>query len=415
LRVDPANNSSTNSKGRLSFERRDYTRAMSLFEKCQNVLGGDATGQARKVIPRLHLQMGKVQFVGLQNYEEARSCLESARDLFTETPETEHEILLESLIWLGRLYSVTGDLPKALKELESAREITERDSDLNSPLRGDALHYLGVCLSKMHVLDRAHFNLVEGLRIRLVNYGSNYPCVGESHSRLAHLELQLGKQKSSLEHFVEAIRVGMLPLKAGEQLKHCEITELRKDFEVSLSLALPHGDAETIGKLWHEKGTLQSLTRSYDDALVSYREAITCYKQCYGDVHLSIGNVLLNCGICMNATDDFGGAIKCLTQSLVMTKQELGEEHDQVADVLVHLSDSYRRHSDLKQALRCCEEALRIRRRTEISIALAQLLKLAGELVSAYGCLLNCMPSNISQLFGLCRMLLVATPPKPSD
>ena len=362
----------------MNEEEASYEKALAWYDRSKSIMKRSGSAD-RKMEARIMLRVGMVKFA-MDDWTEGLRLVSEAREMLLAVLGPDHEELAECVHSCGLVHLKTANAAEARDCFRSALKIRRNRLHHDDPALGDSLHGLGVSLLELQRLEDANTCLQEALRLRLHNYGDSHPAVGETHRFLGQVELGLGQHRLSMDHFQEAIRVGMAELNT-RSISDGDYKDLNSCFEAAISLSRRGVYPERLGKLFHEQGTLQTAKDRYRDALNSFTEAIQVYKSLHGEEHLNVANALFNVGVCLKETGDIDRAMKCFSRALSITSSQLGEDHEQVAETLQQMAEVYNLKNDTRGAIKWCEKALQVRRYKE-DHALATLLNFAGELVS---------------------------------
>lgn len=357
---------------------------MKRFEEAREAIGKSLTvlhnrgGNDRRVSARVNLQLGLV-CLAASDSDAAASFLEHALQEFETIGNCQLDFA-ECLQGLGTVSLAKKDPATARDWFMRSLRLRQELLDAGDARVGESLHLLGLCLVELEDYHEAGSYLSESLSIRIRKYGADDRLVGETHRCLAQVELMIANPMAALKHYEKAINIAMTTLHEAADVGDEEFFKLFECINVALALAKPGKSDKQLGKLCHQRGSLQCKKRLYRDALESFSLAIRHYKECFGDVHLTVANVFFNMGVCLNATGDPERASQCLVKALRITATELGWDHPEAAEAMEHLGESYKQMGDVDQSLTWCEKALAIRKYTE-DLALAALLHFTGDLV----------------------------------
>lgn len=366
--------------GRVNEEEWSYDKALAWYDRSLAILKRmDKQDQEMKA--RIISRIGLVKFAQ-RAFDDALRLVKEAQDLFQSQNGTNNLEYADCVHSCGRIHFEMKEYPTAKDCFQSALQVRQQYMKADDPELGDSFHCLGEVLAELEQFQEASSCLVEALRIRLINFGEDLDVVGETQRCLGTVELHLGKSNESTDHFLEAIRIGIASVQSKQDMTEEEYGKLIACFDAVIPMAKNGIYSERLGKLYHQKGSLQSMHKMFKQALNSFTEAIQVYKAEYGEDHLNVANALFNVGICLKETGDSERAMKCFARALTITTMQLGEDHVEVADTMQEMAEVYRMKGDLKGAVKMCDQALQIRRYQE-DAALAALLNFSGELYTS--------------------------------
>jgi tetratricopeptide (TPR) repeat protein len=357
---------------------------MKKFDDARDTIGKSLTvlhkrgGNDRSVAARINLQLGLV-CLDASDAEAAVSFLEHALSEFETVGNCQLDFA-ECLQGLGKVSLAKKDPHAARDWFMRSLRLRQEMLDSGDARVGESLHLLGICLAELQDYHEAGSYLSESLSIRIRKFGADDRLVGETHRCLAQVEMRISNPTTALKHYEKAINIAMSTLHETTELRAEDFHRLFECIEVALDLAKPGKNDKQLGKLCHQRGSLQCKRKLYRDALESFSLAIRHYKECFGDVHLTVANVFFNMGVCLNATGDPERASQCLMKALRITTAELGGDHPEAAEAMEHLGESCKQLGDIEKSLFWCEKALAIRKHTE-DLTLAALLHFTGDLV----------------------------------
>jgi tetratricopeptide (TPR) repeat protein len=363
--------------GRVNEEERSYDKALAWYDRSIIILNRmDKKGDEMRA--QVVARIGLVKFAQ-KSYNDALRLVKQAEDLFL-SQNGPHDLAYAACVHSrGRILFDINDFPTARDCFQLALQIRQQHLKVDDLELGESLHCQGATLAELEQFQEASSFLVEALRVRLINFGDSADPVGETQRCLGTVALHLGNSKEATDHFLEAIRIGLKSVQSKEEMTELEFGNLMACFDAVIPMAKNGLYTEILGKLHHQKGTLQSMHKRFKQALNSFTEAIQVYKADHGEDHLNVANALFNVGVCLKETGDSERATKCFARALTITSSQLGDDHVEVADTMQQMAEVYRMKGDLKGAIKMCDQALQIRRNQEDG-ALAALLNFSGEL-----------------------------------
>jgi len=173
------------------------------------------------MVARVLLGIGMVHLV-TNNYKEALSYTENAKTQFIEVTGGDPIELASYWYALGKVHRAMNGLTDARDCFRASLDINREylDEDDNTDFY-DPLHSLGTCLSDLKEYNDANSCLTEalqiGVQIGVANCGIGEEKVGETYRCLAHVCRQLGELNSSLDHYEQAVALGMSCLNAANE------------------------------------------------------------------------------------------------------------------------------------------------------------------------------------------------------
>lgn len=363
--------------GRVNEEEKSYDKALAWYDRSIIILNRmDKKGDEMRAL--VVSRIGLVKFAQ-KSFTDALRLVKQAEDLFLAI-NGPHDLEYATCIHSrGRILFEMKDFPTARDCFQLALQVRQQHMKVDDPDLGESLHCQGATLAELEQFQEASAFLVEALRVRLINFGDSGDAVGETQRCLGTVALHLGNSKEATDHFLEAIRIGLDSVQSKEEMTESEFSNLMACFDAVIPMAKNGLYSERLGKLYHQKGSLQSMHKRFKQALNSFTEAIQVYKADHGEDHLNVANALFNVGVCLKETGDSERAMKCFARALTITTAQLGDDHVEVADTMQQMAEVYRMKGDLKGAIKMCDQALQIRRFEEDG-AMAALLNFSGEL-----------------------------------
>lgn len=366
--------------GRVNEEEWSYDKALAWYDRSLGILER-MDKKDKEMKARIVSRIGLVKFAQ-KSFGDALRFVKDAEDMFLSQNGPHSLDYADCVHSCGRIHFEMKEFPTSRDCFQSALQVRQQYLKADDLELGESFHCLGSVLAELEQFQEASSCLTEALRIRVVNFGENGDVVGETQRCLGTVELHLGNSKESTDHFLEAIRIGMKSVNSKQDMTDEDYRNLMACFDAVIPMAKNGLYPEQLGKLHHQKGTLQSSHKRFKLALSSFTEAIQVYKAEYGEDHLTVANALFNVGICLKETGDSERAMKCFARALTITCSQLGEDHIEVADTMQQMAEVYRMKGDLKGAIKMCNQALQIRRHHEDD-SLAALLNFSGELYTS--------------------------------
>lgn len=363
--------------GRVNEEERFYDKALAWYDRSLAIV--DKYENANdEMKARITNRVGLVKFAQ-KSFEDALSLVQEAKDIFQAMHGVNNLEYADCLHSCGRIYFQMKDNRIAKEMFQSALQVRQQHLKQDDAELGESYHCLGEVLIELEQFDEANSCLTEAFRIRVENFGNAGDHVCATQRCLGVVKLHLGQPKESTAHFLEAIKVGMDCFEAKQCMDEDEYEKLIGCFDAVTPMAKDSLDSESIGKLYYQKGSLQSMQERYNEALRSFAEAIQVYKTSCGEEHLTVANALYNIGVCLKECGESERAMKSFSRALNITTIQLGEDHIQVAETTQQMAEVYNMQGDTKGAITMCEQALQIRQNQE-DLSLAALLNFSGEL-----------------------------------
>jgi len=363
--------------GRVNEEEWSFDKALAWYNRSLAILNKyEKPDEEMKA--RIITRVGLVKFAQ-KSFEGALKSVKEAQDIFEAIHGVNNLDYADCLHSCGRIHFQLEEHQIAKDMFQSALQVRQQHLKQDDAELGESYHCLGAVLIELNQYDEASSCLTEALRIRVESFGDAGDHVCATQRCLGVVKLHLGKPNESANHFLEAIRVGMDCVQLKNDLDEDGYENLIACFDAVTPMAKDSLDSERLGKLYYQKGSLQSMHKRYNEALRSFAEAIQVYKTSCGEEHLTVANALYNIGVCLKECGESERAMKSFSRALNITTMQLGEDHIQVAETTQQMAEVYNMQGDIKGAIIMCEQALQIRRSQEDS-PLAALLNFSGEL-----------------------------------
>lgn len=279
-----------------------------------------------EVQARLMHTMGLV-YRNAAEYEKARPLLARALEQWINANQENSSEVADTLLELGELQRIDGDL-------EAARRSHERALEIKRKLYGD--QHISVAASLVNVGQV------------MVDDGSYDE--GEAMYRRG-LDIFRGQQQESTD--VAGYLASALNDLAVVREKQGDLVEAERVYRQALVLRRElHGDVHTeIASTLNNLGTVLSKQTKLDDAEAAYREALAIREKVYGPNHDRVGVTLNNLGLLLRKRGDLSAAESLYRRSLAIRQAKFGDRpHTSVATALNNLAGLLRARGDVSGA-----------------------------------------------------------------
>ena len=171
------------------------------------------------------------------------------------------------------------------------------------------------------------------------------------------------------EHWDDAIQVGLASGEIGTVfLEHGLFEDAEMSYQEAVRIfRIVHGNRHAdvagtllnLGQVYREQGKCEDARQMYKDALRIFRSA-------FGDQHVRVANVLNSIGCVCQLQGKFEEAAERYDKALAIYRAAYGDEHELVAMVLGNLGDIYDRIGMPDEAMVINVESLRVLRSSSL-------------------------------------------------
>ncbi len=262
-----------------------------------------------------------------------RAILDAGAQRIEKELAGQHELQVEMLTVMGRVYQRLGVNDRAQSLLEKALAIGRRSLGPEHERVAQSLNDLGVLLDEKGDYAAAAPMLEQALAMRRKLLGREHKDVAVTLVELGRVYSDEGDERRAEPLFRESLAIRRKVL--GEE-----------DHETAVS----QNALATIA--WH-KGDLEN-------AESLFRQSLATFRKTRGPDDPDVSTGLNNLALVLADKRDYVGAESMLRESLAIGRRTLGDEHPAIAAKLNNLSNALRQEGKYDEATSTIREALRI-------------------------------------------------------
>lgn len=264
-------------------------------------------------------------------------------------PTQEMELTLAEIFHsIGKVHLSLGHITPALsffrKSLAKRKEIHNCH---DHPDVAQSIISMGKAFEEKGRHTRAMKCYQEGLRIQAkFHSGEHYLPMAATLNCMGVVHEKWREYASAMECYQRALSILHTHLKATQE----EDTNHNNHLQVDIAVTLVN--VGQIYRFWLD----------YDNAMSSYKEALSIFSHLLGDHHRNVASTMYHIGLLQVAKDEDNVAMSTFKSVLKIQRAALGDMHMDVAITLDSLAEVFEKHGKYEKALKICLKALKVRR-----------------------------------------------------
>lgn len=321
--------------------------------------------------------LGEAFFVN-GDYEKAMKFLEEALVLEERNFGPESTQAANTLNKLGSVSFTKGDYQAAVSLRERALSIQRKVLSPESPEIARSLNNLGIAYRQLGDLKKAIECHGKALEIWQKVLGPDHLDVSSSLNSLGNAYLQAGELDKAIHHYQKGLEVRLKHLEKNHPYVAGSYNNLAlayhakgdldraiENHQVSLEIKLKvfppdHPEVATsfinLGTAYEDRGDLNL-------ALEYYRKGLKIFLKTFGKVHPYVAGCYENIGGIFQEQGKLKSALSNYLRSLKIRSQTIGEDHPDTALIFRRLGAFFLEMGDVEESLRNLEKALSLQKR----------------------------------------------------
>ena len=324
---------SFNNLGNCAFDQRDLNTARSYYEEALNIRLA-ALDANDPDIASSYNNLGTVyRFAGQ---------FETAIDYYTKSIEIRegqlggnHPKVAQSCNNLGQCYEQMGNLETAISYFNRSVKILLQHYEEGHPDIATAYLGLGECYSKLnnHSLALRYFE--KALVIQQAKFEKDSPNLISVYNNLANSYETLGDYNKAMLYYNNNLHLLNSSLGANHpftaathnnigliQVELVQFEDALKSYRQALSIYEQQQNLPRIADSWNNIGSCFRQQKFYSQAIEAYQQSIAIYEQLTGDVSANKAAAYYNIGSCLGEEGNYEEAINYYNQAIELIDQK---------------------------------------------------------------------------------------------
>ncbi len=324
---------SYNNLGNCAFDQRELNAARNYYEKALTIRLA-ALEENDPDIASSYNNLGTVyRFAG--QFETAIDYYTKSIKIREDQLGNDHPKVAQSCNNLGQCYEQMGDLETAISYFNRSSKILLQHYEEDHPDLATAYLGLGGCYSKLtnHSLALRYFE--KALIIQQAKFDKNSPNLISVYNNLANSYKNLGDYNKAMLYYNNNLHILNSSLGKNHpftaathnnigliQVELVQFEDALKSYRQALSIYEQQQNLPRIADSWNNIGSCFRQQKFFSEAIEAYQQSIAIYKQITGDVSTNKAAAYYNIGNCLGDEGDFEEAINYYNQAINLIDQK---------------------------------------------------------------------------------------------